>query len=561
MGLAAKRRIGGNGLPRAKPGNRVKEKRYDLSRDRKRAPRRVPSNAPNPTPKRKRFLDPATLALGMTARGIGARVQLSCLTPDEIERDLRHMEAYANACTAYAQQFFIYHNRALVQSGQFGPVAAPAVASTEKIVNGEACEPYRHTMPVRIDPEEEKRISLLRKRIAISEAQREVLETEYMSLRAHYVYESQRLRRARHAVDGQLTLLQDLVKRRGAVVALRRVRCAVARDILQTLERRNRASIEGKSLGHESTLDSSDVLLTWNEIEDNLREAEKSCRAVPIPDDLAFLKSDIRGKRKKDKKQPPGDDDEERVVPWDCRKMPGAPQAVPTFLSQMSTNPERVAAWSKFKPLSFGRLFLDTSCILVAGSGAVIGSKAFAMCWDTGSLPTSSENLKQEHEELLRLREEAHFLQEELEKERASNKSLQISIIAKRCRNDEMCAMMTLLRSETEAVLMRHNILLETKEAKGAAQEIHTKAVEERELRADAVADLVDEDKRSKVGIGSSDVTEGDGKHDSSHLEEHDNDGDDEGEMDEDEEEDGEINDQPPNEVVIKKSEDVEEMS
>lgn len=327
----------------------MKEKRHDHSRDRKRAQRRPPSSTPNPTPKRRRFLDPATLALGMTARGIGARVQLSCLTPDEIERDLRHMEAYANACTAYAQQFFIYHNRALVQNGQFGPVVAPVVASTEHSLNGDASEPFRHTMPVRIDPEEEKRISLLRKRIAISEAQREVLETEYMSLRAHYVYESQRLRRTRHAVDGQLALLQDLVKRRGTVVALRRVRCAVARDILQVLERRNRASIDGKSLCHEATPDGPDVLAMWNEIDDNLRETEKSCRTVPIPDDLLFLKSDIKGKRKKDKKQQPGDEEEERVVPWDCRKMPGAPQAVPTLLSQMSSNPERVAAWSKFK--------------------------------------------------------------------------------------------------------------------------------------------------------------------------------------------------------------------
>jgi hypothetical protein len=190
----------------------------------------------------------------------------------------------------------------------------------------------------------------------------------------------------------------------------------------------------------------------------------------------------------------------------------------------------------------------------------MIGSKPSSMCWDTASLPTSCEKMGPEHDELLRLRDEAQFLQMELEKERASNKRLQINIIAKRSRNDEMCAMMTLLRSETEAVLMRHNILLETKEAKGAAQEIHSKAVEAREFRADAVAELVDEDKRSTVGVRSSEIADTDGKHDASHLEEHDNDGDDEGEMGDEEDEDGEINDQPPNEVVIKKSEDVEEM-
>jgi hypothetical protein len=558
MGLATKRRNGGNGPPRAKTGGRVKEKRYEDARERKRPPRRALSTAPNPSPKRRRFLDPTALALGMTARGIGARTHLTCLTPDEIERDLRHMEAYANACTSYAQQFFIFHNRALVQSGQFGPVTAPAVASTENYVNGEAFDPFRRTLPVRIDPEEEKRVLLLRKRIAASESQREILETEYMSLRAHYVYESQRLRRTRHAVDGQLTVLQDLVRRRGAVVALRRVRCAVARDILAALERRTAALAQGKSLGHESKPGSPDIFEVWNEIEDLLREAEKLCRAVTIPEDLALLRSDSRGKKKKDKKNQSGDEEEERVVSWDCRKMPAAPEAIPTLLSQMSSNPERVAAWSKLKTL-FWKIATAISPDIVIGCGGMFGSKHSSMCWDTASLPRSCGKMSSEHDELLRLREEAQFLQDELENERATNKGLQLKIIGKRTRNDEMCAMMTLLRSETEAVLMRHNILLETKEAKGAAQEIHNKTLDEREHRADGVAELVDEDKRGKVD--SHEGAQRDGKHDSIHHEEHDNDGDDEGEMDEEEEEDGEINDEPPNEVVINKSENVEEMT
>jgi hypothetical protein len=352
MGLASKRRAGGNGgPPRAKTGTRVKEKRYEDARDRKSRPRRAQSTSPNPgdySSKRKRFLDPATLAQGMTARGLGAKVQLAALAHDEIERDLRHMEAYANACTAYSQQFFIYHNRALVQSGHFGPVTAPTVVSTEQYVNGEAYDPYRRAMPVRIDPEEEKRVSLLRKRIATSESQREILETEYMSLRAHYVFESQRLRRSRHAADGQLKALQDLVKSRGTVVALRRVRCAMARDMLKALEKRNAALAEGKGLRPEAIPGVPDILDVWNEIEDKLQEAEKACRSVPVPEALAFLKQqDAKGKKKKDKKQPSGDDEEDRVVPWDCRSMPGAPEGVPTLLSQMSSNPERAAAFSK----------------------------------------------------------------------------------------------------------------------------------------------------------------------------------------------------------------------
>ena len=80
MALPTKRRNGGNGPPRAKTGTRVKEKRYDDARERKRPPRRAPSTTPNPSPKRRRFLDPTALALGMTARGIGARTQLTSST-------------------------------------------------------------------------------------------------------------------------------------------------------------------------------------------------------------------------------------------------------------------------------------------------------------------------------------------------------------------------------------------------------------------------------------------------------------------------------------------------
>jgi len=309
MAIAAKRR-GGSGPPRSKPSRAVKDKIKS----------RIPRRPNAPSGERRRFLDPTALAQGMTARGIGARIQLAPLSREEVERDLRHMEAYANACTAYAQQFFIHNNRQLVQSGHFGPAEDRA-------------------MPVRIDPEEEKRISVLRKRIATSEAQREVLETEYMSLRAHYVYESQRLRKSRNASDGQIKVLQKLVKSRGIAVAMRRVRCAIARDLLKALAKRNQCLAEGQSLGHIKE-DGPDVLEVWNEIEDQLRDAENSCKNVPVPEELQPKKG------KKKKKHP--DEEEDRVVPWDCRKMPGAPEAVPTLLSQMSSNPESVAAFSEY---------------------------------------------------------------------------------------------------------------------------------------------------------------------------------------------------------------------
>jgi len=149
-----------------------------------------------------------------------------------------------------------------------------------------------------------------------------------------------------------------------------------------------------------------------------------------------------------------------------------------------------------------------------------------------------------ECEELIRLREEAQFLEDELEKERCVNKKLQLNIIGKRIRNDEMCAMMTLLRGETEAVLVRHNVLLETREAKTAAHELHSKSLDERAKRADAMAELLGEDRHFENSVPEFAK--------SGHLEEDENDGDDEGM----EEEDGEIHDQLPNEVVIDQGDD-----
>jgi len=196
---------------------------------------------------RKKIVDTSLLARGMTSRTIGIRVSnnIKPLSPTEVERDIRHMEAYGAACVSYAQQLFAFSNRELVTRGHFGP-APPAPGMTfSQPANGNPKQVYSQpsvTMPVRIDPEEEKRLALLRKRVAASEAKREVLETEYLSLRAHYVHESHKLRRARSAVTGEVKLLRELLERRGDALAMRRVKCAVAREILEAFEFRGNSA-------------------------------------------------------------------------------------------------------------------------------------------------------------------------------------------------------------------------------------------------------------------------------------------------------------------------------
>ena len=79
------------------------------------------------------------------------------------------------------------------------------------------------------------------------------------------------------------------------------------------------------------------------------------------------------------------------------------------------------------------------------------------MTWMEHSLPTEYDP-QNGKEKVVQLQNEVELLEEELVKERQANKELQVGIIARRKRSDELVAMMTLLRSETEAILQRHNI-------------------------------------------------------------------------------------------------------
>ena len=343
MGTSSKRR-GGDAPPpaKSKPHRKEKSSRADPARE---ARDKVKSSASigdenevkngsavvarnkvskqNPDSHGQKDLDTSLLARGMTARSVGIRVanHLKVVSPSEIERDIRHMEAYGAACVSYSQQLFAFSNRELVARGHYGP-APPAPGMTFTQPGAGAQNGYAQpsvTMPVRIDPEEEKRLAILRKRVAASEAKREVLETEYLSLRAHYVHESHKLRRTRSGVTGELKFLRDLLKRRGETLALRRVKCAVAREILVSLEYRAQApgssdkdindpqdkgseptpmdEVEATDGGTTEVVDTegdavpADLIDAWALIESKLQEAELSCTDIQTPEELLYIKN------------------------------------------------------------------------------------------------------------------------------------------------------------------------------------------------------------------------------------------------------------------------------
>jgi hypothetical protein len=359
--------------------------------------------------KMQRTLDPAMLlSRGLSARFVGANVMqsITTLSKEEIEKDLRHMNAYYQANVAYAQQHFIYMNREqLGAAGQLPPPGANPAAAVAPVPAGyptqtaALVQQQPIAMPVRIDPEEEKRLSNLRKKIALCETQREFLESQYVSLRAHYVATTKELKAASKNAEGLVLFLQTVTQRRARVLACQRARLQIARDVLACLQTRLAvleaaqaklmdASAAAGAANHENdkimdtdspakpgsnynhnnnkadsdvvmkssvdgSSDDDDIAQIWAELEEMLKEAELACRKVPSS--LTISEKKAKKKAKKGAVNPKAEGDDEQttvgVIPWEGIKMPNTPEGVPLLLSQLSLVPEKGAAFSKFVDL------------------------------------------------------------------------------------------------------------------------------------------------------------------------------------------------------------------
>lgn len=462
------------------------------------------------TLKARKAEDHILLARGLSARLPGANTPLTALTQDEMERDLRHMEAFANACTTYAQQYYIYHNAkenddnsnndgsAGLGGGGGGPNSS--FSASGKRGHGSHPAPLI-AMPVRIDPEEEKRLQNLRRKIQHCEAQREVYEGQYLSLRAHYIYLSQQLKGKREDVTKRLTFLQDQVVKRGKLVALQRVRLQILRDTLQCLQYRRQHRLADDQHQQQQP---GDLHAVWTDLEKEWKKAEEGL--IPTPSG--------------------------GIMNWPASSIPKIPPGVPLLLSQLADQPGQAAAW---------------------GTCGAFGAKPDSLVWIQNQVPSEPPDTA---EQLPALREEVASLTREIQRERDLNAEFQSEVIASRRRNDELVAMMALLRTETEAVVARHNILLESDIGKHAAMELqeevaHAASSSSSSLPPAAVTATsasadIDNAASSNSNLDEADViaagtTAAASVPDSSGLKEDDeNDGDDEGGAEEEEDE-GEI--------------------
>jgi hypothetical protein len=188
------------------------------------------------------------------------------------------------------------------------------------------------------------------------------------------------------------------------------------------------------------------------------------------------------------------------VLSWKATKLTATPTNVPLLLSTVSMVPEKSLAWN---------------------CGGVFGSKPESLAWMESHLPApdqipvatttntttdttaaaqmANNTADRDIDQVEVLREELEFIGRELDKERDSSKSYARKIAQLRTQNDEWVAMMGLVRQETESVLHRHHISLESDMAMQASERLHHEHEEER--IADEIAHKEEEEEEAEDAL------------------------------------------------------------
>lgn len=280
-------------------------------------------------------------------------------------------------------------------------------------------------------------------------------------------------------------------------MALMRLKIALERDIESLIQyRRRKNGINNDAKRPVGTEQVTDLLQIWNDINSQLKEAEAASVKLETPVVLSHIVltseqsssgcdkpralSPVRGDadkgrvgrkrsssvasedestRNKKTRSPIPPGLEPQVIPWDCMVEPRTPYDVPLLLSCLSLSTDKAVGFVTDK------------------------SNASSVSWLDTTLPQSTGKYETDGDDLSKLREEARLLEEELNRQSDHNTDLQKQIRASKSRSDEMAAMTQLIRSETEAVLERHNIVMETPEAKSKSAHLHEKLLEEAKLK------------------------------------------------------------------------------
>lgn len=405
-------------------------------------------------------MDPATLlARGYSSRWLGSRAEknngngskllLQPLSSEEIDQDLRHMNAFWTACQRYHQHAYAAMNRIAVEN-----------------------RPKAPALPIRLDPDSDKRLQAQRQKITQAEMIREALEQEYVALRAHYVETCQQLEQAVVDKDTRLAFLHDLCMQKVQQLAYLRTRVQMTRDIAAALRKRAQLLEERANIPASKTVDTNaDALLeAWMSLEEAAKE---------------MVGSGSKGKTS-------------NVMPWKSRFEPSTPRGVPLLVSAASIIPEKSVAWAfdadpkdadiwdrghestdpdtNERPLVFMPNHLPKSIgDILSDEEAEEDSLEAKDDKSMSGVPEVTREFLLKHgrdgKKVSALEREVLFLSSELAAEGQKNASCLSQTGKWRKKLDESTTMLSILRQETEAVLYRHNILLSSEEIASRAEQ------------------------------------------------------------------------------------------
>jgi hypothetical protein len=151
------------------------------------------------------------------------------------------------------------------------------------------------------------------------------------------------------------------------------------------------------------------------------------------------------------------------AIPWRSLTIQRTPRGVPLYVSQLSNYPDKVAGASYRGFL--GNTSMDMRYLLPLDRIHGCDNTAYGL---PGSLSSKVIEMK----EMARLEMEISHLEASIHEERLLNDKLKTFAIERKRKADDICTAMVLLRSETENVLLRHNIILNSKEARMKSCEV-----------------------------------------------------------------------------------------
>jgi hypothetical protein len=306
-------------------------------------------------------------------------------------------------------------------------------------------------------PEEERKMVKARQHLLSSEGQRELLETQYMSLRSHYVAASKRLAAARLGTDAVCLFLQDVVSKQQRTLGVRRARVQLLREAVAALEWREgslsgRGKKGGKKGGAADKMEDGEgaeanIGDLFNLVDGALNTSENTLASDPsCADMLSFDAAATTGKKKGGTKNSNRMANTTMEITGSI--LPQTPYGVPLLVSILSQTQDRAAA---------------------ASYGDVFGATAGDVVWSERGMPMGND-LKQEEERSRDLMAaELKKMTDAIDATRNDTVKLQKETNEIRVKSEKLSGRITIIRTETEAVLNRHHTVLETPEAKAAS--------------------------------------------------------------------------------------------